>query len=850
MLTEEEKNAGLTGRIIPINIEEQMKSAYIDYSMSVIVSRALPDVRDGMKPVHRRILYDMSAELNLYSDKPTRKSARIVGDVLGKFHPHGDLSVYDAMVRLAQEWSMRYPLVDGQGNFGSMDGDSPAAMRYTEARMKKITDEVMADIDKETVDWTLNFDDTIPEPTVLPTKIPLLIVNGASGIAVGMATNMAPHNLSEVVDACCAYIDNSEITGEEMLHFIKGPDFPTGGIIYGYEGVREAMLTGRGRVMMRAKTDIEHTPSGRECIVITEIPYMINKAEMIKKIADMINEKKIDGISYINDESDRDGLRIIIILKHDAVASVVLNTLYKNTPLQTSFAVNNIALVNGRPQLLPMRDLVMHFVNHRHDVVVRRTRYDLRKAEERLHIVLGLLIAQDNIDEIVHIIRSSQTPDAAKQAMIERFELSDIQASAIIEMRLRALTGLEYGKLTAERDDLTKLIAHLKDVLENVGMQMQIVKDELLEIKEKYGDERRSEIVYASEEFNPEDFYADDDMVITISHMGYIKRTPLAEYRTQNRGGVGAKGSATRDEDFIEHIYVASMHNTMLFFTEKGRCYWLKVYEIPEGARSSKGRAIQNVIQIEPDDKVRAYINVKRLNDAEYVNNNFIIMCTKDGTIKKTKLEAYSRPRQNGVNAIVIREGDQLIEAKLTSGNAEVMIAAREGKAIRFNESTVRPIGRVGAGVRGISIEESDEVVGMICVEPDSTQDVLVLSENGYGKRTDLDEYRITNRGGKGVKTINVTEKTGKLISIQAVTDDNDLMIINRSGLTIRTAVSQIRLAGRATQGVRIINLREGDAIASVIVVPANEEEEAPAVEVDGTGAPEPEAEENVSKEQ
>ena len=843
MLTEEEKNAGLTGRIIPINIEEQMKSAYIDYSMSVIVSRALPDVRDGMKPVHRRILYDMSAELNLYSDKPTRKSARIVGDVLGKFHPHGDSSVYDAMVRLAQEWSMRYPLVDGQGNFGSMDGDSPAAMRYTEARMKKITDEVMADIDKETVDWTLNFDDTIPEPTVLPTKIPLLIVNGASGIAVGMATNMAPHNLSEVVDACCAYIDNSEITGEEMLHFIKGPDFPTGGIIYGYEGVREAMLTGRGRVMMRAKTDIEHTPSGRECIVITEIPYMINKAEMIKKIADMINEKKIDGISYINDESDRDGLRIIIILKHDAVASVVLNTLYKNTPLQTSFAVNNIALVNGRPQLLPMRDLVMHFVNHRHDVVVRRTRYDLRKAEERLHIVLGLLIAQDNIDEIVHIIRSSQTPDAAKQAMIERFELSDIQASAIIEMRLRALTGLEYGKLTAERDDLTKLIAHLKDVLENVGMQMQIIKDELLEIKEKYGDERRSEIVYASEEFNPEDFYADDDMVITISHMGYIKRTPLAEYRTQNRGGVGAKGSATRDEDFIEHIYVASMHNTMLFFTEKGRCYWLKVYEIPEGARSSKGRAIQNVIQIEPDDKVRAYINVKRLNDAEYVNNNFIIMCTKDGTIKKTKLEAYSRPRQNGVNAIVIREGDQLIEAKLTSGNAEVMIAAREGKAIRFNESTVRPIGRVGAGVRGISIEESDEVIGMICVEPDSTQDVLVLSENGYGKRTDLDEYRITNRGGKGVKTINVTEKTGKLISIQAVTDDNDLMIINRSGLTIRTAVSQIRLAGRATQGVRIINLRDGDAIASVMAVPAaGDEEEVQSAEAAENGAATPEA--------
>ena len=831
MLTEEEKNAGLVGRIIPINIEEQMKSAYIDYSMSVIVSRALPDVRDGLKPVHRRILYDMSAELNLYSDKPTRKSARIVGDVLGKFHPHGDSSVYDAMVRLAQEWSMRYPLVDGQGNFGSMDGDSPAAMRYTEARMKKITDEVMADIEKETVDWTLNFDDTIPEPTVLPTRIPLLIVNGASGIAVGMATNMAPHNLSEVVDACCAYVDNPDITGEELLRYVKGPDFPTGGIIYGYEGVREAMLTGRGRVMMRAKTEIEHTPSGRECIVVTEIPYMVNKAEMIKKIADMINEKKIEGISYINDESDRNGLRIIIILKHDAVASVVLNTLFKNTPLQTSFAVNTLALVNGRPQLLTMRDLIRHFIDHRHDVVVRRTRFDKRKAEERLHIVLGLLIAQDNIDEIVHIIRSSQTPDLAKQAMIERFDLTDIQASAIIEMRLRALTGLERGKLIAERDELTKLIAHLTEVLENVSMQMQIVKDELLEIKEKYGDERRSQIVYASEEFNPEDFYADDDMVITISHMGYIKRTPLAEYRTQHRGGVGAKGSATRDEDFIEHIYVASMHNTMLFFTEKGRCYWLKVYDIPEGARSSKGRAIQNVIQIEPDDKVRAYINVKRLNDEEYVNNNYIIMCTKDGTIKKTRLEAYSRPRQNGVNAIVIREGDQLIEAKLTSGQAEVMIAAREGKAIRFNENTVRPIGRVGAGVRGISLDEGDEVVGMICVEPDSKQDVLVLSENGYGKRTDLDEYRITNRGGKGVKTINITEKTGKLIAIQAVTDENDLMIINRSGLTIRTSVSQIRLAGRATQGVRIINLREGDAIASVMAVPAAGEEETSAAE-------------------
>ena len=829
-------------KIVDVEINKEVRKAFLDYSMSVIVSRALPDVRDGLKPVHRRILYTMF-ENNLYPDRAYRKCADTVGAVLGRYHPHGDASVYDAMVRLAQTFSMRYTLVDGHGNFGTVDGDPAAAYRYTESRMSKISMKMLQDIDKDTVDFASNYDDRLKEPVVLPARYPNLLVNGSSGIAVGMATNMAPHNLCEVVDACCAYIDNPEITGEEMLQYIKGPDFPTGGIIYGYEGVREAMLTGRGRVMMRAKTDIEHTPSGRECIVITEIPYMINKAEMIKKIADMINEKKIDGISYINDESDRDGLRIIIILKHDAVASVVLNTLYKNTPLQTSFAVNNIALVNGRPQLLPMRDLVMHFVNHRHDVVVRRTRYDLRKAEERLHIVLGLLIAQDNIDEIVHIIRSSQTPDAAKQAMIERFELSDIQASAIIEMRLRALTGLEYGKLTAERDDLTKLIAHLKDVLENVGMQMQIIKDELLEIKEKYGDERRSEIVYASEEFNPEDFYADDDMVITISHMGYIKRTPLAEYRTQNRGGVGAKGSATRDEDFIEHIYVASMHNTMLFFTEKGRCYWLKVYEIPEGARSSKGRAIQNVIQIEPDDKVRAYINVKRLNDAEYVNNNFIIMCTKDGTIKKTKLEAYSRPRQNGVNAIVIREGDQLIEAKLTSGNAEVMIAAREGKAIRFNESTVRPIGRVGAGVRGISIEESDEVVGMICVEPDSTQDVLVLSENGYGKRTDLDEYRITNRGGKGVKTINVTEKTGKLISIQAVTDDNDLMIINRSGLTIRTAVSQIRLAGRATQGVRIINLRDGDAIASVMAVPAaGDEEEVQSAEAAENGGATPEA--------
>ena len=824
MLTEEEKNAGLEGKIIPINIEEQMKSAYIDYSMSVIVSRALPDVRDGLKPVHRRILYDMSAELNLYSDKPTRKSARIVGDVLGKFHPHGDRSVYEAMVRMAQDWSMRYPLVGGQGNFGSMDGDSAAAMRYTEARMQKITDEVMADIDKETIDWTTNFDDTLKEPTVLPTKIPLLLVNGSSGIAVGMATNMAPHNLGEVVDACCAYIDNPDCACEDLLRYVKGPDFPTGALIYGYEGVKEALLTGRGRVIMRARTEIEHTPSGRECIIVTEIPYMVNKAEMIKKIGDLVNEKKIEGISYINDESDRSGMRITIFLKHDASANVVLNTLFKNTQLQMSFAVNNIALVNGRPMLLNLKDLIHYFVEHRHDVVVRRTRFDLKKAQERLHIVQGLLIAQDNIDEVVHIIRSSKNIDEAKSTLMERFGLSDIQASAIVDMRLRALTGLEHDKLEAERKDLESQIAYLTEVLGSVDKQMQIIKDELREMKEKYGDERRTEIIYSSEEFNPEDFYADDDMVITISHMGYIKRTPLAEYRTQNRGGVGVKGSATRDEDFIEHIYVASMHNTMMFFTEKGRCYWLKVYQIPEGTRASKGRAIQNVIQIEPDDKVRAYINTKNLNDGEYINNTYIVMCTKNGTIKKTKLEAYSRPRLNGVNAIVIREGDELIEAKLTSGKADILIAARNGKAIRFNEDTVRPIGRVGAGVRGITIDDDDEVIGMICIEPDCKQDVLVLSENGYGKRTDLEEYRTTNRGGKGVKTINITEKTGKLISIQAVTDDNDIMIINRSGITIRTEVSQIRVAGRATQGVRIINLREGDAIASVTAVPASDD--------------------------
>ena len=828
------------GRIIQINIEEEMKTAYIDYSMSVIVSRALPDVRDGLKPVHRRILYDMSNELNLYSDKPHRKSARIVGDVLGKFHPHGDSSVYEAMVRMAQEWSLRYQLVDGQGNFGSVDGDGPAAMRYTEARMRKIADEVMADIDKDTVDFRPNFDETIPEPTVLPTKIPLLLVNGASGIAVGMATNMPPHNLSEVIDATCAYIDDHQVETSELLKYVKAPDFPTGGIIYGYEGVREAYETGRGRIVMRAKTEIEHTSTGRECIVVTEIPYMVNKAEMIRKIADLINDKKIEGIAYINDESDRSGMRIVMILKHDAVASVVLNNLFKLTPMQTSFPVNNIALVDGRPMLLTLRDLIRHFVEHRHDVVVRRTRYDLAQAEKRAHILEGLLIAVDHIDEVIRIIRGSQSPDAAKIALIERFSLTEVQAAAIIDMRLRALTGLERDKLKNEYDELCKQIAYYKEVLESEPLQMKIIKDELLEIKQKYGDERRTEIVLSAEEFNPEDFYADDEMVITISHMGYIKRTPLTEYRTQNRGGVGMKGCSTRDEDFIEHIYVTTMHNTMLFFTEKGRCYWLKVYAIPEGTRASKGRAIQNVIQIEPDDAVRAYINVRRLDDREYVTSNYIIMCTKAGIVKKTLLEAYSRPRQNGVNAITIKEGDQLIEAKLTSGDSEVLLAAKEGKAIRFNEKAVRPIGRTGAGVKGITIDGDDEVVGMICVEKNRKEDILVVSEHGYGKRTDLDDYRITNRGGKGVKTLQITEKTGKLIAIKAVTDENDLMIINRSGLTIRIPVGDIRLAGRATHGVKVINLRGGDSIASVIEVPKSEEPESETPEAEGGSADAP----------
>ena len=821
-------------RIIKINIEEQMKSAYIDYSMSVIVSRALPDVRDGLKPVHRRILYGMSSDLNLYSDRAHRKSAKVVGDVMGKYHPHGDSSIYEAMVRMSQEWNLRYQLVDGQGNFGSVDGDSAAAMRYTEVKMRKIADEVMADIDKDTVDFTLNYDDTSREPTVLPSKIPLLLVNGASGIAVGMATNMPPHNLTEVCNAICVYIDNPEVEIGELIKHVKAPDFPTGGIIYGYEGVREALETGRGRVMMRGRTEIEHTESGRTCIIITEIPYQVNKAEMIKKIADLINTKKIDGISYINDESDRTGMRIVIILKQDAVASVVLNTLFKYSALQTSFAVNNIALVNGRPMLLNLRDMIQHFVEHRHEVVIRRTKYDLAQAEKRAHILEGLLIALDHIEEIIKIIRGSSTPDLAKASLIERFGLSELQAAAIIDMRLRALTGLERHKLESEYEALRKMIDYYHTILSDVSVQMQIIKDEIIEMRDKYGDARRSEIVFSAEEFNPEDFYANDEMVITISHLGYIKRTPLIDYKTQNRGGIGMKGSATRDADFIEHIYVTTMHNTILFFTEKGRCYWLKVYEIPEGSRSSKGRAIQNVIQIEPNDKIKAYINVRSLVDKEYVDANYIIMCTKDGIIKKTKLEAYSRPRQNGVNAITIKDGDQLIDAALTSGSADVIIAARNGKAIRCKEDAVRAIGRTAAGVRGISIEPEDEVIGMICIEPNSNQDILVLSEHGYGKRTDLEDYRVTNRGGKGVKTIQITEKTGSLISIQAVTDENDLMIINKSGITIRIGVSDIRVAGRATQGVKIINLRKNDTIASIMAVPKGDEEEVVALDEDG----------------
>ena len=813
-------------RIVKVNIEEEMKSAYIDYSMSVIVSRALPDVRDGLKPVHRRVLFGMS-ELGVLSNKPYKKSARIVGEVLGKFHPHGDSSVYEAMVRMAQEWSLRYPLVDGQGNFGSVDGDSPAAMRYTEARLKKIAEETLADIDKDTVDFQPNFDDSLTEPSVLPTRIPNLLVNVASGIAVGMATNMPPHNISEIIDATIAYIDNNDITTEEILHFVKGPDFPTGGIIYGEQGIRDACETGRGRIVIRAKTDIELTHSGRECIIVNEIPYMVNKAEMIRKIADLINEKKLEGISYINDESDRNGMRIVIILKKDATANVVLNNLYKFSSLQTSFSVNNIALVKGRPRTLNTKELIHYFVKHRHEIVIRRTKFDLDQAEKRAHILAGLIIASDNIDEVIAIIKASQTPEMARERLMERFALSDIQSRAIVEMRLRQLTGLEQEKLRAEYSEIMALIEKLKSILASVDLQMKIIKDELLEVKEKYGDKRRSEIVPNAEEFNPEDFYADEEMVITISHMGYIKRTPLTEFRRQNRGGTGAKGGSTRDEDFIEHLYIATMHNTMLFFTRNGKCYWLKVYAIPEGSRTSKGRAMQNLISIEPDDNVRAFINVKNLNDSEYINNNFIVLCTTKGIIKKTSLEAYSRPRANGVNAITVREGDELLEARMTNGQHHIMLAIKSGRAIRFPESKVRPMGRTASGVRGIKLssEKSDLVIGMITVE-NKEKDILVVSEKGYGKRSDIDGYRITNRGGKGVKTINVTDKTGSLIALKDVTDNHDLMIITQFGNILRSPVSALRVMGRATQGVRLINLKENDIIASVAYVLVNEDDE------------------------
>jgi len=813
-------------RIIKVNIEEEMKSAYIDYSMSVIVSRALPDVRDGLKPVHRRVLFGMS-ELGVLSNKPYKKSARIVGEVLGKFHPHGDSSVYEAMVRMAQEWSLRYPLVDGQGNFGSVDGDSPAAMRYTEARLKKIAEETLADIDKDTVDFQPNFDDSLTEPVVLPTRIPNLLVNGASGIAVGMATNMPPHNLSEIIDATIAYIDNNEITIEEIQQHVKGPDFPTGGIIYGNQGILDACETGRGRIVVRAKTEIELTHSGRESIIVSEIPYMVNKAEMIRKIADLINDKKLEGISYINDESDRNGMRIVIILKKDASANVVLNNLYKFSGLQTSFSVNNIALVKGRPKTLNTKDLIHYFVDHRHDVIIRRTKYDLDQAEKRAHILEGLIIASDNIDEVIAIIKASQTPEMARERLMERFGLSDLQSRAIVEMRLRQLTGLEQEKLRAEYKEIMTLIEYLKSVLASLELQMKIIKDELLEIKEKYGDKRRTEIVPNAEEFNPEDFYADDEMVITISHLGYIKRTPLTEFRRQNRGGTGAKGGATRDEDFIEHLYIATMHNTMLFFTRNGKCYWLKVYAIPEGSRTSKGRAMQNMINIEPDDNVRAFINVKDLNDSEYINNNYIVLCTTKGIIKKTSLEAYSRPRINGVNAITVRDGDELLEARMTNGQHHIMLAIKSGRAIRFPEIKVRPMGRTASGVRGIRLadEVSDFVVGMVTVE-NKEKDILVVSEKGYGKRSDIDGYRITNRGGKGVKTINITEKTGSLIALKDVTDNHDLMIITQFGNILRSPISALRVMGRATQGVRLINLKENDIIASVACVLVNEEDE------------------------
>ena len=823
-------------RIIKINIEEEMKSSYIDYSMSVIVARALPDVRDGFKPVHRRILYGMM-ELGNTSDKPYKKSARIVGEVLGKYHPHGDSSVYGALVRMAQDWAMRYPLVDGQGNFGSVDGDSPAAMRYTEARLKKIGEDMMQDLYKETVDFQNNFDDTLQEPVVMPTRIPNLLVNGASGIAVGMATNMPTHNLSEVIDACVAYIDNNEIDIDGLMQYIKAPDFPTGGYIYGISGVRDAYETGRGRVIMRAKAEIESHPT-HDKIVVNEIPYNVNKKELIESIASLVNEKKIDGISYVNDESDREGMRIVIDVKRDANASVVLNKLFKMTALQTSFGVNNIALVHGRPKLLNLKDLIQLFVEHRHEVIIRRTQYDLRKAKERAHILEGLIIASDNIDEVIRIIRAAKTPNEAITNLMERFQLSEVQARAIVEMRLRQLTGLMQDQLHAEYEDLMKQIAYFEEILVNEELCKKVIKDELIEVKEKYGDKRRSEIVYASEEFNPEDFYADDEMVITISHLGYIKRTPLSEFRAQNRGGVGSKGSETRDEDFIEHIYPATMHNTMLFFTQKGKCYWLKVYEIPEGNKTSKGRAIQNLLNIDADDVVTAYLRVKNLNDTEFINSHYALFCTKNGVIKKTLLEQYSRPRQNGVNAITIREDDRVIEVRMTNGNNEIVIANRNGRAIRFHESAVREMGRTATGVRGITLDEDgqDEVIGMICIKDPLKETIMVVSENGYGKRSDIEDYRKTNRGGKGVKTLNITDKTGKLVAIKSVTDENDLMIINKSGITIRLKVADVRIMGRATQGVRLIDLeKRNDQIGSVCKVTSETEEEGSVAEGEET---------------
>ena len=826
------ENEGKTGRIEQVNIDEQMRSAYIDYSMSVIVSRALPDVRDGFKPVHRRVLFGMDG-LGLRHTSQTKKSARIVGEVLGKYHPHGDSSVYDAMARMAQDWSLRYPLVFGQGNFGSMDGDPVAAMRYTEAKLSKLADEVLADLDKDTVDFQNNFDDSLQEPTVLPTKIPLLLLNGSSGIAVGMATNMAPHNLTECCDAICAYIDNPEITIEELMQYVKGPDFPTGGIIQGRQGIKDAFETGRGRIVIRSKTEIEVSDSGRETIVVTEIPYMVNKREMIEKIAELVEAKKIEGISYINDETTMKGVRIVIRLKKDANSNVVLNTLFKYTPLQSSFSVNNVALVNGRPRTLNLKELIKYFVKHRHEVILRRTKFDLEKAQKRAHILEGLLKALDVIDQIINIIRSSKNVDDAKSELMATFAFSEAQATAIVEMRLRQLTGLEREKLQSEYDELMKFIKYCEDVLANESMQLGIIKDETLEMKEKYGDKRRTEIALSAEEFNPEDFYADEDVVITISHLGYIKRTSLTEYRLQNRGGVGMKGSATRDEDFIEHIYVANMHSTMLLFTQNGRCYWLKVYEIPEGSRASKGRAIQNVINIEPDDKIKAYLNVRNLKDEDYVNNNYIVLATKKGIIKKTSLEAYSRPRTNGVIAITVRDGDELLEAVMTNGQSQILLAGRKGRCCRFDETDARALGRTASGVRGINIDEDDEVVGMITYDPAAedaaSHNILVVSEHGYGKRSEFDEYRKTNRGGKGVKTLNITEKTGSLVAIKNVTDDNDLMIINRSGLTIRMAVSGIKVAGRATQGVRLINIKEGDAIAAVSAVNKTDEEQADA---------------------